>query len=566
MKNLLLILLICSFSYYSFGQIKESQAIDSIFLEWNKPDVPGCALGIVKDGKLIYSKGYGIADLEHDIAITPSSVFGIGSITKHFVAFSILLLEEQGKLSIDDNIQKFLPDFPVYGAPITIKHLLYHTDGIRDYGSLKYFKGISALNHTDSDDAYDMIKRQKELNCVPGEEYVYGNSGHFLLVRIVEKASGQSLRLFAQEHIFVPLGMKSTFFKDNNTDLIKNRAYSYSSKTGEKGYNNIINRNVHVGGVGLRTTIEDLAKWDQNFYTNKLGKGEELIIQKMHEEGLLNNGEGTDRTLGLQIRNYKGLKVVGSAGSGFGYKAQLMRFPDEKLSVIILANRGDADPTKMAYQVADILLKNTFESDSNKAKIKKDSLANSKLLKEFTLNQLTGDYEVVPGRAVEVSIKNGMLHVFQKWDKAAYPVVNTKGNTYEIPNYSALQLVFSGLEDGFTQTIKVFLNGNKFIFKRKEKVAISTPNLDDYTGDFYSYELDASFSIYEDDGALYVKFVNEDPMKLSLYEYHDDAFYFDDDLLRFNRSNGIITGFELDAGRANNLKFEKMKTKLQKNN
>lgn len=566
MKNHLLILLICSFSYYSFGQFKESQAIDNIFSEWNKPDVPGCALGIIKDGKLIYSKGYGIADLEHDVAITPSSVFGIGSITKHFVAFSILLLEEKGKLSIDDNIQKYLSDFPEYDAKITIRHLLYHTDGIRDYGSLKYFKGISGLNHTDSDEAYELIKKQKGLNCVPGKEFVYGNSGHFLLVRIVEKASGQSFRLFTQEHIFGPLGMKSTFFKDNNTDLIKNRAYSYSIKNGEKGYNNIINRNVHVGGGGLRTTIEDLVKWDQNFYTNKLGKGEQLIIQKMHKEGQLNNGESTGRPLGLQIRNYKGLKVVGSAGSGFGYKAQLMRFPDENFSVIILANRGDANPTKMAYQVADILLKSTFQSDSNKAKIKKDSLANANSLKEFTLKQLTGDYEVVPGRAVEVSIKNGMLHVFQKWDKAAYPVVNTIGNTYEIPNYSAMQLAFSDLEDSFTQKIKISLNGNKFIFKRKEKVAISTPNLDDYTGDFYSYELDASFLLYEDGGALYVKIVNEDPMKLSLYEYCNDAFYFDDDLLRFNKSNGVIVGFELDAGRANKLKFEKVKNKLLKNN
>ena len=159
-----------------------------------------------------------------------------------------------------------------------------------------------------------------------------------------------------------------------------------------------------------------------------------------------------------------------------------------------------------------------------------------------------------------------MLHVFQKWDKAAYPVVNTIGNTYEIPNYSAMQLAFSDLEDSFTQKIKVSLNGNKFIFKRKEKVAISTPNLDDYTGDFYSYELDASFLLYEDGGALYVKIVNEDPMKLSLYEYCNDAFYFDDDLLRFNKSNGVIVGFELDAGRANKLKFEKVKNKLLKNN
>jgi CubicO group peptidase (beta-lactamase class C family) len=547
MKNQLLILLFCFLSYCSFGQIEESQAIDSIFSEWNKPDVPGCALGIIKDGKLIYSKGYGSADLEHDVEITTSSVFGTGSVSKHLVAFSILLLEEQGKLSLDDNIQKFLMDFPEYDSPITIRHLLYHTHCIRDYGSLKYFSGISDLNYTDSDLVYELMKRQKELNSVPGEEYIYGNSGYFLLARIVKEASRQSIRVFAQEHIFGPLGMNSTLFNDNNRDLIKNRAFSYSAKRGNDGFNNIINRNTHIGGLGLYTTIEDLAKWDQNFYDNKLGKGEELIIQKMHVEGQLNSGESTGRILGLQIRDYKGLKVEGSAGSGFGYKAQLMRFPDENFSVIILANRSDANPTGMAYQVADIILKGKFVPDSDM----------EKLPKEFTLNQLVGDYEVVPGRAVEVTIKNDMLHVLQKWDGAAYPVVNTLGDTYEIPNYSAMQLAFSDLEDGFTQNINVSLGGGEYKFNRKEKIDISKPNLDDYTGDFYSHELDVSFLLFKDGENLYVKIVNEEPKKLSLYYYHGDAFYFDDDLLRFIRSNGVITGFELDAGRANKLKFEK---------
>jgi CubicO group peptidase (beta-lactamase class C family) len=547
MKNLTLLLLLCSLSFHSFGQINESKSIDSLFLEWDKPNTPGCALGVVKDGKLIYSNGYGIADLEHDIEITTSSVFGTGSIGKHFVAFSILLLEEQGKLSLDDNIQKYLPDFPKYEAPITIRHLLHHTDGIRDYGSLKYFKGISGLNHLDSDVAYDLIKRQESLNSVPGEEFIYGNSGHFLLVRIVENVSGLSFRFFAQEHIFGPLGMNSTFFKDNHTDLIKNRAHSYSIKSGKKGYDNIINRNVHVGGGGLYTTIEDLALWDQNFYSNKLGKGEQLIIQKMHEEGLLNSGEGTGRTLGLQIRDYKGYQVVGSAGSGFGYRAQLMRFPDEKFSVIVLANREDAEPTEIAHRVADILLKDKFVPNSKKEKASK----------QFELNQLIGDYEVIPGRAAQITVNNNMLFVLQKWDGAAYPVINTEGDTYEIPNYPGIQLVFSNPKDGNAQNITASVNGNKFAFKRKEKVSLSEPNLDDYMGDFYSYELDTRFLLYKEGDDIYVKFANEEPKKLSLYDYHIDAFYFDDDLLRFNRSNGVVTGFELDGGRANKLKFEK---------
>lgn len=553
MKNQLLVLLICSFSYCSFGQIKESQAIDNIFLEWNKPDVPGGALGIVKDGELIYTKGYGIADLEHDVEITPSTVFDIGSIGKHFTAVCILLLEEQGKLSLDDSIQKFLPDFPEYEANITIRHLLYFTHGIREVGSLKYFKGMSGFNSTESDVSYELLKRQNGLNCLPGEEFIYGSTGYFLLGRIVKSVSGQSLRLFAQEHIFGPLGMNNTRFHDNNKDVIKNRASSYSTKNGTDGFNNLIIRS--VGGV--QTNVKDLALWDHNFYNNKLGKGDKFFFQKMQEKGQLNNGESSGLSLGLHKGIYKGLKIVKSTGAFAGYRAQMLRFPDEKISVIILANRGDADHVGKSFQIADILLKEKFESVSKKEETKSDSPANTKISKEFTLNQLVGDYEVIPGRVAEITIKNDMLHVFQKWDKATYTVVKTEGNTYQIPNYSALQLVFSNLEDGLTQELSAFLNGTEYVFKRKEKIDLSTINLDDFPGTYYSYEIDASFLIFKDGEELHLKIAHYEPTKLSIYDFHIDTFVFDDGLLRFNKSKGVIVGFELDTRRVNNLKFEK---------
>ena len=212
MKKYIQILVLCFFSVISFAQIKESQTIDNLFKQWDKPDVPGGAIGIIKDGKLIYSKGFGIADLEHDITITPSSVFYLGSTSKQFVAFSILLLEEQGKLDLDDKIQKYLPDFPQYIAPITIRHLIHHTSGIKDYLGLMQSNGKNYLDNFEASEAFDLIVKQEKLNFYPGYKFSYSNSGYFLLAMIVEKASGQSLKLFANENIFKPLVMKNTLF------------------------------------------------------------------------------------------------------------------------------------------------------------------------------------------------------------------------------------------------------------------------------------------------------------------------------------------------------------------
>ena len=361
MKRYSLLTLFIAFSLIINAQIEQAQSIDSLFSEWAKAETPGCALGIIQDGKLIYSNGYGIADLEHDIAITPTSVFYIGSVSKQFVTFCILLLEEQGKINLDDRIQVYLPDFPEYGSPLTIRNFIHHTSGVRDYLTLMYLKGRDYLDNTDVDEAYELIKRQKELNFEPGEKYLYSNSCYFMLAMIIEKAAGQSLRDFAQENIFNPLGMSSTLFYDDNTDLIKNRVFSYSVKDDGEGYNNLISRFDLVGSGGVYSSIEDLYLWDQNFYNNKLGKGGQAIIDKMHEEGLLNNGESCGYAFALNNGTYKGLRTVSHGGALAGYRAQLMRFRDENFSVIVLANRGDANPTGKAFQVADIFLSDKYK-------------------------------------------------------------------------------------------------------------------------------------------------------------------------------------------------------------
>ncbi|MEA3436536.1 MAG: serine hydrolase domain-containing protein, partial [Thermodesulfobacteriota bacterium] len=272
-----------------------------------------------------------MADLEHNIHISPSTIFYIGSVSKQFVTMCILLLEEQEKLNLDDEIQEYLPDFPQYGTPLTIRHFIHHTSGVRDFLTLWTLSGNDYLDHIDEDAVYRLIKRQKALNFTPGDKYLYSNSCYFMLAMIVEKVSGQSLKEFARENIFEKLGMLNSHFHDDYLHIIKNRAFSYEPI--EDGFNNLIMRFDLVGSGGLYTNIEDLYLWDQNFYKNELGKGGPEAIERMHEEGILNNGESAGYAFALRNGTYRGLRTVSHGGSLAGYRAQLMRFPEQHFSV-----------------------------------------------------------------------------------------------------------------------------------------------------------------------------------------------------------------------------------------
>jgi CubicO group peptidase (beta-lactamase class C family) len=399
MKNLCPAIIFILVNVSLYGQIEEKWAVDSIFAEWDKPDVPGCALGIVKNGELIYARGYGIGDLEHDIAILPSSVFYLGSVSKQFVTFSVLLLEEQGKLNLDDEIQKFLPDFPEHESPLTIRHFIHHTSGVRDYFTLMNLMGRNYLDHIENNEVYELIKRQSALNFSPGDQYMYSNSCYFMLAMIIEKAAGQTLKEFAAENIFEPLGMSRTLFYDDNTDIIKNRVFSYAKEAKKDKFDNLIMRFDLVGSGGVYSCVEDLFLWDQNFYHNKLGKGGQDIIHKMHEEGLLNNGESSGYAFALNIGKYHGLRTVSHGGSLAGYRSVLLRFPEQQFSAIILANRSDANPEEKAFQIADIFLRDDFieedrveEMEPEASKSEREHAGVDLNLSGINFKEYTGNY------------------------------------------------------------------------------------------------------------------------------------------------------------------------------
>ena len=289
--------------------------------------------------------------------ITPQTVFDIGSTSKQFTAFSILLLERDGKLSLDDDIRKFLPEVPDYGKRITIRHLLTHTSGLRDYTDLLGFDGYDTADSTDDRDALDLIARQRGVNFAPGDEWRYSNTGFFLVSIIVRRASGQSLASFAKARIFDPLGMTSTQYLDDTTRVVPHRATGYSPRDAKGGGGFSVNMSDwnQTGDGAVQTTVEDLARWDENFYAPKVGDAR--MVAAMQTVGRLNDGKSHDYGLGLNVGEYGGLERVSHGGSWAGYRAELMRFPKQHTSIITLCNVSNSGPTALAESVAAVWLK-----------------------------------------------------------------------------------------------------------------------------------------------------------------------------------------------------------------
>jgi CubicO group peptidase (beta-lactamase class C family) len=336
--------------------------IDRIFARWDHVNSPGCALGVSRDGEMVYQRGYGMSNLEHAIAITPPSIFHVASISKQFTAFAILLLEKDGKLSVNDDVRKYIPELPSYGKTITIDHLLHHTSGLRDQWDLL---GLADWREDDlitEDDVLRVVTRQKQLNFEPGAEYLYSNTGYTLLAIIVKRVSGKSLRDFADERIFRPLGMNSTHFHDDHTMIVPGRTQAYEPRRGG-GWRISIPVFDTYGATSLFTTVGDLLKWEQNFADAKVGGS--ALITKMTTTGVLTDGTPISYARGVVVGKYRGLSTVGHSGADAGYRADVVRFPDQRLAVTALCNLANINPGDLTRRVAEVYLGGEMLPDSS---------------------------------------------------------------------------------------------------------------------------------------------------------------------------------------------------------
>jgi CubicO group peptidase (beta-lactamase class C family) len=557
-------ILLLSTGLFAAAETKaENAEVDKVFADLQKPGSPGCAVAVLRDGTLVYAKGYGLASIELNAPITPATVFDIGSTSKQFTAASILLLEQQGKLSINDDVRKYIPELPDYsqsnGRPVTILNLLNHTSGLRDYLSLLQFSGASIDSVTTEEDALALVIRQKALNFPPGSDWVYSNTGFFLLSTIVKRVSGMTLREFASRNIFQPLGMMHTNFRDDHTMLIPNRALAYDP--GEKaGYKLDVSYYEQLGDGAVHTSVEDLANWDENFYSAKVG-GKSLIAN-MQEPGQLNSGKKLDYAKGLFIQETRGLHTVRHGGAWGGYRAELLRFPDQHFSVVCLCNVANARPSKRADRMAEVFLGTLMKPAEASADVPQ---APGVALTAAQRQPLTGMYRDPVAKTVarivaidgklQVEIMGSTFALRAKSSTELLPVdlPGAAGFSFEAPNQAGYQRMRISGEEPAT-------------YERVTPAVPSTKNLSAYAGDFESEELGVVYQLRVVDSKLQLTRLSDSsglprtgfPLPMELVPTIPDEFEISSQGITINfvrnGENGVA-GFGLSQDRVQGITF-----------
>jgi len=337
------------------------QQVDAIFAQYAKPGSPGCSVSVARDGRLLFTKGYGYADLEHNIAITPDTLFYLASVSKQFTGISIGILIQRGVVRLDDDVRKWVPEMPNFGNTVTVSHLLHHTGGVRDFLGLQALAGYPEDEPLTEREFLAMMSRQKALNFAPGAEHLYSNSGYALLAMIVKRASASSLKAFAAKEVFTPLGMLTSRFRDDHREPIPNRAIGYAPANG--GFRQSVPTFDVVGDGGLFSSARELAMWDPTDLPATVGQPG--LAELISKPGTLKNGTPVPYAMGLRIDTYRGLSILRHGGAYGGYQTDVTRFPGKRMGVTVLCNQSNAQAWQwgtggLAQQVADVFFADRF--------------------------------------------------------------------------------------------------------------------------------------------------------------------------------------------------------------
>ena len=537
--------------------------IDSIFSECNKPASPGAAIVILKDGQTVLSKGYGIANLDCDIPITPSTVFWVASLSKQFTAMAITILEKQGRLSIDDEIHHYLPELPDFGAPITIRHLLHHMSGLRDDLTMWILAGNQIEDIITQRDLFTLIQHQKQLNFLPGSKYSYSDTNYLILAEIVTRVTGESFATWVQRNIFLPLGMTSSCFIVESSRPIRNRAYCYKRNGAGEFRNVCLNMN-YVGATGLLTTAEDMAKWVLNLESGKVGGGE--VLKAMLTQGVLNNGEQITYARGLRIDSYKDRKVIRHSGTDASFNSHMSYFPDERLGIVVLSN-FESNPWDMADEVADLFLPATDESAGEELE---EGLSESRLepvavmLTDDQLAACAGTYWYSDSwnwLVRHMVVEDNTIYYVRSDDNRS-ELIPISENEFLLADNDKLVVRFSHMENGhFTDLTFNATSQQPLQAVRVERFEPSEEDLSEYEGIYYAEELDAMHRLVVRKGEIYnIKFRSEPDTHWRQVVKDRFTFMDGDGHVTFRRdAQGQIVGYVIDFPRAQNIMFEKLR-------
>jgi len=540
-----------------------AKQVDKVFTKWDRTDSPGCALGVYQGGQIVYKRGYGMADLNDDVRITPGTVFHVASMSKQFTAASIVLLAQQGKLGLDDDVRKYIPELPNFGEKITIRNLVYHTSGLRDQWELLGLAGWRyALDLITDEDVMSVMTRQRQLNFKPGERHIYCNTGYTLMGLIVKRVSGMSLREFTTKNIFVPLGMTHTPFRDDHAEILKHDAVGYEQEGKDKPFRISITNFDTVGATSLHTTVEDLQLWDENFYHPKVGGP--AFLQQMLERGKLNNGEQLDYAFGLVVGKYKGLSTVDHGGADAGYRSDMTRFPEQRFSAAVLCNSAETNPSALARQVADIVLANEIKGAEVAFPAKEPSakVAGTGAV-SLTAEQMAAFIGTYWNRQddafVKISVKEGQLQGDTGGSEplALKPFSESRFHIADKPWGDEVEIHFVAASGDKPKRMEQSFGGGKpSVFEAVEAASPGAAELGEYAGAYVSEEIDPVYRIVLEGDKLSLARLKHkaDTLRPAVR----DVFTGEIGTVRFVRdASGQVSGFVLNAGRIQNFHFSK---------
>lgn len=527
--------------------------IDDLFNQWNKASSPGCAVGVVRNDTLIFSKGYGEANLEYGIPITPETIFDMASVSKQFTAWSILLLERQGKLSLDDDIHKYLNWFPDLKEKISIRNLLNHTSGIRDQLELLAIAGTRLDDVITQEQIIKILARQQALNFKPGTDWAYSNSGFTLLAEIVKSVSGQSLRQFTDSAIFKPLGMKNTHFHDDHTEIVPNRSYSYVPSK-KNHYANAVLSISNVGPTSLFTNIDDMSKWIMNFYDPTVGN--QTQIRELTEPVIVNGEKRRNYAKGIVADSIYGQQRYQHGGVDGGYQTFVSVFPGLKMGFIVFSNLGNTNAQRLNDQLAALFIKD--ESPKRRDNSSRRDSALAVLTNTDDLRNYTGDYIADDATHFAFVIKDQKLYGITP-NGRYHLLIGTGTGVFGVFADTTNRFIFSAMGTGHPEIDEYWPVGNHLHFEKYDTAARTEQQLIVYTGNYYCPELDCNYRIGLKDHHLFLGNAKYNDVPLRLYgdDHLVDEFWWMNHLHILRDAGNRITGFELNGNRTMHLGFVK---------
>jgi CubicO group peptidase (beta-lactamase class C family) len=550
-----IVLIIFLSVFNSFGQYsqKKIQKIDSLFTSWNTPDHPGGSILITKNKRIIFSKAYGLASLEYNVPNENNTLFNIGSISKQFTAMGIILLEEQNKLSFDDDIKKYLPELPDFGKTITIDHLLHHTSGLRDIHGLLGLAGWRNKDLETNEDLYRIIKNQTELNFKPGEEFLYCNTGYILLAKIIEMISKSSFNDWMKKNIFDSLGMKNTYVETQYDRVVANNATSYYSR---KEFKRATEYWGYFGSGNIHSTTKDLNLWLQNFIAPK--KNWTTAFNKLLYTTPLNNGYKTNYGFGVRIENHLEKKVIQHGGAIGGFRAIARTYPEKQVNIVILSNFSGSNIFSKANKISEIIFRNNEKKQiKNVTRIPQVS---SKFIKlaERKLKQFEGVYwsdtEKI-GR--KVYLKNDTLQ-YSSSETNEWPLIPKGKNSFEMLRQYENPIV--KFDNETHQMMITFSNELPGIFEfLQSNQPQNTSGLLEFVGNYYSPELKTTYSISLEGSNIYCEQARHGKIKIKQLYNNIFSGNWPIGIIEVERGKeGQIKGLRMSNGRTRNVWFKKI--------